>query len=289
MQTLSKAFIITVAAVFLIVFLSTRSFREQNRAPLLVNEPGVAKNRPLNISVVYFAYLNPELKWKELIREQLNEVVLSGLVDATSEFHVVLTAPTQRHDLLKDGLELVQSILPRAIVHQHAENQYEYQAIHLVWSLAQRAPFPERHLVLFFCSKGMVNQNQAETRSPSNKKLTDTVITPWRKIIDLFNRTPNLNKAGFAASPKGWVWFNFWWARASYLTRVVEPILTTRRHYYEDWLGRINAHLPPPHQENKDEPGFFFDEPNDTLSLCSGNSRQVIGKYYVPGTMNECG
>lgn len=30
------------------------------------------------------------------------------------------------------------------------------------------------------------------------------------------------------------------WARASYIQTVVEPIRTNRRHYYEDWLGRLD-------------------------------------------------
>ena len=29
------------------------------------------------------------------------------------------------------------------------------------------------------------------------------------------------------------------WARAAYIQGLVEPIWTARRHYYEDWLGRL--------------------------------------------------
>ena len=36
----------------------------------------------------------------------------------------------------------------------------------------------------------------------------------------------------------GWIWYNFWYARGSYIKYVERPIKTYRRHYYEDWLGR---------------------------------------------------
>jgi hypothetical protein len=39
------------------------------------------------------------------------------------------------------------------------------------------------------------------------------------------------------------VWYNFWYARGSYLNTVEQPIITERRHYYEDWLARSG--LPP--------------------------------------------
>jgi hypothetical protein len=40
--------------------------------------------------------------------------------------------------------------------------------------------------------------------------------------------------ASFAA---GIQWYNFWWARASYLHMCETPIISRYRHYYEEFLG----------------------------------------------------
>ena len=37
-----------------------------------------------------------------------------------------------------------------------------------------------------------------------------------------------------------WIWFNFWWARGTYLNTCEDPIITCDRYYYESWLGSGN-------------------------------------------------
>jgi hypothetical protein len=39
----------------------------------------------------------------------------------------------------------------------------------------------------------------------------------------------------------GSVWYNFYYVRGTYLSTVEQPIITERRHYYEDWVGRAGA------------------------------------------------
>ena len=75
-------------------------------------------------------------------------------------------------------------------------------------------------------------------------------------------------------SQMGWVWINFWWARASYIVRLVEPERSLhRRHYYEDYLGRLHDGKGKLNGEGHHEAGC-----STCFSLCTYTS----GKWYTP-------
>ena len=85
-------------------------------------------------------------------------------------------------------------------------------------------------------------------------------------------------------APAGWIWFNFWWARASYLKKLVEPVRSTRRHYYEDWLGRLTpdpstdeaAQLLAASTDGATETGRFEDCRNCVSTM------GLLGAVYEP-------
>ena len=65
------------------------------------------------------------------------------------------------------------------------------------------------------------------------------------------------------------------WARASYIQRLVEPIRTSERSYYEDWLGRLDDETTT----KGVEPGKFED--CGTCYSINGNS-SGYGISYLP-------
>jgi hypothetical protein len=71
----------------------------------------------------------------------------------------------------------------------------------------------------------------------------------------------------------------------SYVKQLVRPILTTRRHYYEDWLSRVNQH--PKQPQSTEEAGASMGEA-DTLSLCKANTELKLGKTYMPADLGIC-
>lgn len=101
----------------------------------------------------------------------------------------------------------------------------------------------------------MVNHGHHRTRPPFESWLFNGTIVPWREVIASFQANATIERAGMYPSKLGWVWFNFWWARVSYLKQTVEPVRTARRHYYEDWLGRTYD----ADTINNPEPGRFVD------------------------------
>jgi hypothetical protein len=192
--------------------------------------------------------------------------------------------------LLENATVVVKQVLPgaRSTVFLHSGGQTEYPGIRRVWDVAWEEPFADpqtndNHVILYFHAKGMFNAPKPrQARSHQNSALTKVVVEPWQDIVSLFARNPSLNKAGFAAAPAGWVWYNFWWARASYIRRLVRPILTKRRHYYEDWLGRVRD----PARNDADrsgEGGYFLKSGGlDSLTLCSGNQQRALGYVLLP-------
>jgi len=147
---------------------------------------------------------------------------------------------------------VAQSIgFPKLHVHESASNRFEYAGIHLVWRLAC---LRNNGVFLYFHSKGIGLRSDGNTRWWQEEALMGSVVAPWRKVLHIFETNPNVNTIGLLSAdgsctnpgdtccrkPRGgYQWFNFWWARGVYLSRLVEPMITTHRHYYEEWLGMV--------------------------------------------------
>jgi len=246
------------------------------------------------IYIVYFAYLDVGTdEWatsraKKLVSHQMQELKDIGLADAAKEIHLVFNAP--ENNAFNDGSAMIldmaendmRSILPDMIFHGHRGNAYEYEGIKRVWDIAKRIPSAEKHksLVLYFHSKGMSNGDKhANVRTPS-KELSDIVIKPWKDIVARFESDEKINKAGYAASDTGFMWINFWWARASYLIHCPRPIITQERHHYEGWLGYRKTSSSNNYRRGQIT-GIRKDA-SDCLSLCKVGPKGRLGVVVHP-------
>ena len=79
------------------------------------------------------------------------------------------------------------------------------------------------------------------------------IIRHYKNVEKKFEENPGITRVGVGQSPLGWMWFNFWTCKASYLkTRpkpdindVPTPLMKKHfdpkslgdRHFYEGWLG----------------------------------------------------
>ena len=63
------------------------------------------------------------------------------------------------------------------------------------------------------------------------------------KNIDILNTLSFVDRLGLASSEAGFMWYNFWIARNSYLAGNEQPELRPDyRYYYEAWLSRNKSH-----------------------------------------------
>ena len=112
------------------------------------------------------------------------------------------------------------------------KNKHEYRPLLKLWDLS-KINNKNTDLFLYFHSKEITRNK--ECNISDNLYL---LIKDFEKIKDIYNTFPTIDKIGFKSSNIGFCWFNFWWARGSYISKIEKPLLTERRHYYEDWLFR---------------------------------------------------
>lgn len=163
------------------------------------------------------------------------------------------------------------------------ENEFEYRGILQVWKLGQIYN-NKNDIILYFHSKGVTHHQDYSSNSndPCNGILKD--IEYVKEIFSIF---PLIDKVGYSSGGMGWIWYNFWFARGSYINQVEKPIQTHRRHYYEDWLGRKVENDTDTICSDEREFSFY----QNTLHSCYGVHTDKInigniGSYYCPNANN---
>ena len=199
----------------------------------------------IKITIVYYAFINPKSDWINIISGQLRQLKNTGLLNV-AEFHTHITGDDIYHGYIK---QLIKSIIPKATIYTSNINQYEYPGIHLVWKLAQIKP---DNIFLYFHSKGM--SYNTPFRRMDEIIIFKSVIEQWKKVWNIFENNSKINKVGGTiAQDGGFCWWNFWWARGSYLIDCEEPVLTTNRFYYESWLRERLPSKTPTTKELRDD------------------------------------
>ena len=149
----------------------------------------------------------------------------------------------------------------------HYLNEYEYRGILKVWEICQIYNL-SNDIILYLHSKGMT---RTETFDDCKNDHYYKLLKDINKIKDIFTIFYKINKIGYFCSNVGFMWYNFWFARGSYIKNVIKPIKTNVRHYYESWLClTINP------------------VKNDCYNLIKYNKIPNICSYYNPNTNNLC-
>jgi hypothetical protein len=192
------------------------------------------------IIIVYYAFLNNDKDWRSMISSQIKDVYKSGIF-SISKFHAVLSGnPTD----IEDAKKMLEELLNFEIeITEVYENKYEFPAIIKMRELALEHP---DKIFIYFHSKGMVNNNASKYRTQIEQKLTKYTFLNWESILYVFEKYPNIQKAALLPSSTGFGWYNFWWARASYLI-TCNPIemplnlVDNDRFICEVWLGEYGS------------------------------------------------
>jgi hypothetical protein len=214
---------------------------------------GVPQKRTLSrLYVVYNCFINfNRPKWNALIEAQIKDMVHSNLIRRATGVHIAIsgdyTEPTNETvaSALESTVSMMKKNIPNVVVDVTMENRFEYPGIRAVWDIAHEKHLSESNAnstyILYFHTKGMFNHNPKTlingVRTPFEKHLFETVVEKWAKAAEILDEKPHINKVGYAVAPNGFMWFNFWWARASYIRRLTQPVINMKnRFYYEGWL-----------------------------------------------------
>lgn len=256
---------------------------------------GKSETHGLDIHVVYFAFISPERDWRSLVRLQFQSLLSTQLLPHCT-LHLTMATPPESNQKqhttsilrLKDAsdyiLQLVDKI-PKAVhVDVTLGNFFEYPGLLRMWRIANDISSRSdagKTLFLYFHSKGMVFHAKGTEKRKIDQFLFQTVIEPWRIVLENFALDDKLNKAGYAAAPDGFIWFNFMWVRGSYLHDVVRPYPTSQRYYYEHWLAylekdRIFNRTTIEHYEYVEHLSFERGQ----LSGCGDSWSMCLGSYH---------
>lgn len=188
------------------------------------------------IKIIYYFYTSPNSNWRAILSGQLYQLKSFGIL-SEADLYIHVTDSNNYAEEIKD---IINKIIPSAIISLSFINQFEYPAIKLVHALAQQYP---DNTFLYFHSKGMTHN--LHSRSLQETYLLTATFESWRKNIQLLNKE-NKQKAGLFSSEGGWIWYNFWYARGQYLAKCSEPEISESRYYYEGWLGVANPDRTTP-------------------------------------------
>ena len=181
-----------------------------------------------NIHVVYFINCLLNKNYLQWVNNQLNLVK-----NWKAKFYIIAII----HKKKKEFIRKVKSKCPNAKIIFFNKDEYEYRGILQVWKLGQ-VHNKKNDIILYFHSKGVTRRKQYRDL---NSKIWTGVIKNIEYIKEIFDIFPSVSKIGAAASTSGFMWWNFWFARGSYINKVEKPKKTNKRHYYEYWLAHSLA------------------------------------------------
>lgn len=242
----------------------------------------------LPVRIVYYvnSYMNDNY-WL-LVRSQLLDLKKNGILSEDNvTLFIVFAGDNKQHRFIEKKVSKLFNRKNKVHLECTTDNSNEFPGIDKVWSLSQEN---SEGLILYFHSKGISHLKLSwlkRSRLRKEKVIFSKVIGEWKKNFLWFDHIITANKLGIQSGGRGWIWYNFWWARSSYIKNLEKPYKLNRRHYYEDWLCR---------QVNKNqtlrEDMPFSEYPNsldECLSVANVPEKGVfnLGSDFKPMTLES--
>lgn len=193
------------------------------------------------VRAVYYVNTKLNSNYTSWIRGQFR------ILPTIDELFIVADAwSCQNETALDDAMAWLHEVRHEHVIeldcYDNSVETYEYHGIHKLWELGQRHS-KRSDVALYFHSKGVTHAPTFEKYLLARRidsALTRNVFggNQLDRMLEAFNLFPDIDKAGYDCSSKGFVWYNFFLVRGSYLNQLEVPVVTHRRHYYEDYLAR---------------------------------------------------
>lgn len=195
----------------------------KNNENIVVN---LSYERIYKLYIVYYINCFTNINYFDWLLNQIKMVYqFNGII------YIIATLNITEESQFK---QKVTDIYPNVIIECTYVNEYEYPGILKVWELGQ-IHNKENDILLYFHSKGATHHKNYEGNRNDKYNI---ILKDIDKIKEIFTIFPSIDKIGYYSGGIGWIWYNFWYARGSYINMVEKPVKTQRRHYYEDWLSR---------------------------------------------------
>ena len=222
------------------------------------------------IAIVYYAYINPQKDWQSFVLGQLTDLKKTDIL-TIADLYIVVSNPFGLAEV--KGFFDSLSTLYRHIEY-YQENKFEYWGIACVWRLVQEQK--QYQYFVYFHTKGMTHEQDG--RIKVEQLLMQHTFKHWQQTIQVFEENKLINKVGLFPAWKvnahceivrgGWIWYNFWWARSTYLSLLEPPKINPKhRFYYEEWLTYLQH----------DSSSKFYDSfSTHSMSMTSYTNQQAL-------------
>jgi hypothetical protein len=217
---------------------NTRILISENTSPLEIT---IQSPKPTTIHIIYFINIYVRPNYSAIYQGQMHSLINTKILNhPNTKLYIVASGPIgSRSQFTKETIKLLAGY--NINIDYNYQNHFEFPGIMKVWEIAQQYQ-SDNNITLYFHSKGIMRSHE---RTKIEIQCFKTVIDNWKHALYIFNTFPLINKIGCASSKEGWCWYNFWFARNTYLQHVEEPIISENRYYYEDWLARSCKHTNP--------------------------------------------
>ena len=232
-----------------------------------------------SLKIVYFINSDISCCYLNLMKDQLNNFIKSKIF-TYSDIKLFLVIICSVEERKKDIFKLLDFKKLKEYVDYEIkfsnDNHKEFEGIKKVWEISKKKS-NENDLILYLHAKGIsyMQNNFFYFRQPLEKMIFKLLVGQWENNIELLIRLNSIYKLGTLTGGNGWLWFNFWIVKASYISKLEKPIKRNRACYYEDWLGRylIKNKIKKKHVYINDYNELFLNTINNTLSLLSKPSK----------------
>lgn len=224
------------------------------------------------VRYVFFVNLYISEHGMELFRDYMqlfNDFAVLRVL-RSADLHVVISveADEGKRSAVHDMLNMIfdADVLQRIFVCFTEDNVHEYPGIHKAWEIARSDPSKNVY-VCYFHIKGITRFKTGEGLEKIASFLMHATIKDYEYVLFVFKNFHMVDKVGVSSGGMGWCWYNFWYARASYLAGVEEPIKTDRRHYYEDYVSRYIGEDSPSVDYERYLPNEVYDHGKHVWNL----------------------
>ena len=262
-----------------------KNLKIKNNTDLTIDLKENISEEKQEINIIYFfnSLLSP--LFYKLFKTQLKELLKSKILHRKkTSLYIVCVANKKRSLRLNKVLdELNIKNLTNLKIDYIEKSNFEYEGIQKAFEIAGNS---HNSFVIYFHGKGIshLKTSLLFLRHPYEVLSFNRVIKRWRENLQWFSRVKNIEKLGLLNSD-GWMLFNFWWAKSSFVNKLEIPLKTSNRYYYEVWISK----LPKKQYSSEDKKSIREIEYINTIDSCINIIDNKKLKKYNIGTTCHIG
>ena len=203
-----------------------------------------------NLIIIYFINCFVSPYWEIIYIQHLNDLAASGLCSCT-RCDIKIVANCKASELTRLA-NLAEEFLANKFKSLNKKDNQNSCTYSIVWTKEEYFEYPGINLcyetsktlrksdyIIYAHAKGLSHLVDESSKCDKDSVTASQMILKNAIVnVDILNTIPSLNKIGPGLGGTGWMWFNFFLSRASYIKNLRKPVRSPIRHDYEGWLGK---------------------------------------------------